>query len=170
VSYRTLHRYATIELDLGCRQTTVPAADCEPGAKVQVDFGQRGMLTDATDGRRWVLWALTNTPVCSRHMFVWPSYWQILNEPVRGFEAAWAFLRTSVYSRNTSLSLGAVATLGSTMTSMLSGITTAKRRKSVPGQRLRSHRGATTTQRARRTRRQTVQTPARRTPGRHPRR
>jgi hypothetical protein len=29
VSYRTLHRYATTELDFGCRQSTVPVADCE---------------------------------------------------------------------------------------------------------------------------------------------
>lgn len=54
VSYRTLHRYATEELDFGRRQTTVPVADCEPGAEVQVDFGRLGLLTDASDGRwRW---------------------------------------------------------------------------------------------------------------------
>ena len=45
VSYRTLHRYATTELDFGRRQATVPVADCEPGAEVQVDFGRLGMLT-----------------------------------------------------------------------------------------------------------------------------
>jgi hypothetical protein len=32
VSYRTLHRYATTELDFRQRQTTVRAADGEPGA------------------------------------------------------------------------------------------------------------------------------------------
>jgi hypothetical protein len=55
VSYRTLHRYATTELEFGQRRTTVPVADCEPGAEVQVDFGRLGMLTDAADGRRRVV-------------------------------------------------------------------------------------------------------------------
>jgi hypothetical protein len=34
VSYRTLNRYATDELDFGRGRTTVPVADCEPGAEV----------------------------------------------------------------------------------------------------------------------------------------
>ncbi len=42
VSYRTLHRYATTELEFGQRRTTVRVADCEPGAEVQVDFGRLG--------------------------------------------------------------------------------------------------------------------------------
>jgi DNA-binding IclR family transcriptional regulator len=42
VSYRTLHRYATTELDFGRRLATVSVADCEPGAEVQVDFGRLG--------------------------------------------------------------------------------------------------------------------------------
>lgn len=112
VSHCTLHRYATVKFTLGYWQTSVPAAEYEPGAKLQRDFGRLGMLTDAADSRRWVLWALTNAPVYSRHMSVWPSYWQTLNEAINGFEAASAFLRRSVYSRNTSLSLGSVATAG----------------------------------------------------------
>ena len=63
VSYRTLHRYATTEFDFGRRQTTVPVADCEPGAEVQVDFGRLGMLTDNSDGRRRVVHGLIFTPV-----------------------------------------------------------------------------------------------------------
>ncbi|MGQ4616098.1 hypothetical protein [Nocardia sp. R7R-8] len=39
VSYRTLHRYATIELGFGQKRTTVRVADCEPGAEVQVTSG-----------------------------------------------------------------------------------------------------------------------------------
>jgi hypothetical protein len=35
VSYRTLHRYTTTELGIGQRKTTVPVADCKPGAEVQ---------------------------------------------------------------------------------------------------------------------------------------
>jgi transposase len=91
VSYRTLHRYATTELDFGRRQATVPVADCEPGAEVQVDFGRLGMLTDATDGRRRVVHGLIFTAVYSRHMFVWPTYRQTLGDVVAGFEAAWVF-------------------------------------------------------------------------------
>lgn len=91
VSYRTLNRYATTELDFGRRQATVPVADCEPGAEVQVDFGRLGMLTDAADGRRRVVHGLIFTAVYSRHMFVWPAYRQSLADVIAGFEAAWAF-------------------------------------------------------------------------------
>lgn len=91
VSYRTLHRYATTELDFGRRQTTVPVADCEPGAEVQVDFGRLGMLTDNGDGRRRVVHGLIFTAVYSRHMFVWPTYRQTLGDVIAGFEAAWLF-------------------------------------------------------------------------------
>ena len=91
VSYRTLHRYATTELGFGQRQTTVPVADGEPGAELQVDFGRLGLLTDAEDGRRRVVQGLIFTAVYSRHMFVWPTYRQTLHEVIAGFEAAWAF-------------------------------------------------------------------------------
>lgn len=91
VSYRTLHRYATTELEFGQRRPTVPVADCEPGAEVQVDFGRLGLLTDAEDGRRRVVQGLIFTAVYSRHMFVWPTYRQTLHEVIAGFEAAWAF-------------------------------------------------------------------------------
>jgi transposase len=91
VSYRTLHRYATTELDFGRRQPTVPVVDCEPGAEVQVDFGRLGLLTDAGDGRRRVVHGLIFTAVFSRHTFVWPTYQQTLVEVIAGFEAAWVF-------------------------------------------------------------------------------
>jgi transposase len=91
VSYRTLNRYATTELGFGQRRVTVPVADCEPGAEVQVDFGRLGMLTEAADGRRRVVHGLIFTAVYSRHMFVWPTYRQTLGEVIAGFEAAWEF-------------------------------------------------------------------------------
>jgi transposase len=91
VSYRTLHRYATTELDFGQRQTTVRVADGEPGAEVQVDFGRLGMLTDESDGRRRVVHGLIFTAVYSRHTFVYPTYRQTLDDVIAGFEAAWAF-------------------------------------------------------------------------------
>jgi transposase len=95
VSYRTLHRYATTELEFGRRQTTVRVAAGEPGSEVQVDFGRLGMLTDAEDGRRQVVHGLIFTAVYSRHTFVWPTYRQTLNDVIAGFEAAWAFFRGS---------------------------------------------------------------------------
>ena len=69
----------------------MPVADCEPGAEVQVDFGRLGMLTDAADGRRRVVHGLIFTAVYSRHMFVWPTYRQTLQDVIAGFEAAWTF-------------------------------------------------------------------------------
>jgi transposase len=92
VSYRTLHRYATTELEFEQRQTTVRVADGEPGAEVQVDFGRLGLLADAEDGRRRVVHGLIFTAVYSRHMFVWPTYRQTLGDVIAGLEAAWMFL------------------------------------------------------------------------------
>ena len=65
-----VHRYATDELDFGRRQATVPVADFEPGAELQVDFGRLGLLTDTGDGRRRVVHGLIFTAVYSRHTFV----------------------------------------------------------------------------------------------------
>ncbi|WP_433526761.1 IS21 family transposase [Nocardia pseudovaccinii] len=90
VSYRTLNRYATTELGFGKRRATVRVADCEPGAEVQVDFGRLGLLTDV-EGRRRVVKGLIFTAVYSRHMFVFPTYRETLNDVVAGFEAAWVF-------------------------------------------------------------------------------
>ncbi|WP_153408011.1 IS21 family transposase [Nocardia macrotermitis] len=90
VSYRTLNRYATTELGFGKRRTTVRVADCEPGAEVQVDFGRLGLLPDA-EGRRRVVKGLIFTAVYSRHMFVFPTYRETLNDVIAGFEAAWVF-------------------------------------------------------------------------------
>ncbi|MEV6603090.1 hypothetical protein [Kutzneria sp. NPDC051319] len=39
--YRTLHRFAVVELGFGRRQPTVRVADGEPRREVQVDFGRR---------------------------------------------------------------------------------------------------------------------------------
>jgi hypothetical protein len=61
------------ELGFGQRQATVPVADCEPGAELQVDFGRVGLVTDAENGRRRVVQGLIFTGVYSRHMFVWPT-------------------------------------------------------------------------------------------------
>ena len=69
VPYRTLHRYATRELGVGGRRTTVRLADGKPGEELQMDFGAVGFLSEG--GRRRRVWALVLTAVVSRHLFVW---------------------------------------------------------------------------------------------------
>jgi transposase len=90
VSYRTLNRYATTELDFGRRRATVPVADCDPGAELQVDFGRLGMI-EIDHGRRRVTKGLIFTAVYSRHMFVYPTFTESLTDVIAGFEAAWEF-------------------------------------------------------------------------------
>jgi hypothetical protein len=58
---------------------------------VQVDFGRMGLLFDLTTGRRRVCHALIFTAVFSRHMFVWLTFSQRLQDVLAGFERAWAF-------------------------------------------------------------------------------
>lgn len=91
VPYRTLHRFAVAELGFGRRQPTVRVADGKPGKEVQVDFGWLGLVPDPATGRRRVAQGLIFTAVYSRHMFVYPTLRQTLEEVVAGFEAAWVF-------------------------------------------------------------------------------
>jgi len=89
VPYRTLHRYATRELGVGGRRTTVRLADGKPGEELQMDFGAVGFLSEG--GRRRRVWALVLTAVVSRHLFVWLTYQQSTADVVAGCEAAWRF-------------------------------------------------------------------------------
>ncbi|GAC1381315.1 MAG: hypothetical protein NVSMB4_09910 [Acidimicrobiales bacterium] len=91
VPYRTLHRYAVTELGFGRRRPTVRVADGDPGAEVQVDFGKLGLIPDPVRGGRRVTHGLIFTAVYSRHMFLYPTHRQTLEEVIAGFEAAWAF-------------------------------------------------------------------------------
>lgn len=91
VPYRTLHRFAVAELGFGRRKTTVPVVDGKPGQEVQVDFGRLGLIPDPATGRRRVAQGLIFTAVYSRHMFVYPTLRQTLEDVVAGFEAAWVF-------------------------------------------------------------------------------
>ena len=93
VPERTLHRYAleVLEHGRGSRRSTVPVADCEPGAECQVDFAKMGLIDDPVTGRRRVVHALIFTAVYSRHMFVHLSFGQDLPAVIAGCEAAWAF-------------------------------------------------------------------------------
>lgn len=91
VPYRTLHRFAVAELGFGRRQPTVPVVDGKPGQEVQVDFGRLGLVPEPVTGGRRVAQGLIFTAVYSRHMFVYPTLRQTLEEVVAGFEAAWVF-------------------------------------------------------------------------------
>jgi hypothetical protein len=76
----------------GRRQATVRVADGKPGQEVQVDFGRLGLVPEPATGRRRVAHGLIFTAVYSRHMFVYPTLRQTLEDVVAGFEAAWVFL------------------------------------------------------------------------------
>jgi transposase len=91
VPYRTLHRYCVERCDFGRGSTTVRIADGEPGAELQIDFAQMGLLHDPSAGRRRRVHALIFTAVFSRHMFVWLTFSQTLTAVVAGCEEAWRF-------------------------------------------------------------------------------
>ncbi|MPZ74697.1 MAG: IS21 family transposase [Nitriliruptorales bacterium] len=90
VPERTLHRFCAEELGHRRNNTTVRVADGEPGGELQVDFGRLGYLVDA-QGRRRLLRALIFTAVFSRHMFVWVTHRETLEDVIAGCEAAWTF-------------------------------------------------------------------------------
>ena len=91
VPYRTLHRFATERCGYRLRDVTVRVNDGEPGAELQIDFGQMGFITDPVTGRQRRVHALILTAAYSRHMFVWLTYSQTLAAVIAGCEAAWAF-------------------------------------------------------------------------------
>ena len=72
VGYQTLRRFALEHLDFGHGSPTVPVADCEPGAEVQLDTGWMTMLEPDALGRRRRFRAWIFTAVRSRHRFVHP--------------------------------------------------------------------------------------------------
>lgn len=91
VPYPTLHRFAVAELDFGRSAPTVPVADCEPGAELQVDTGwvlwlDADLLGKRRRGRAWIF-----TAVRSRHRFVWPCLRETTESAIEACEAAWEF-------------------------------------------------------------------------------
>lgn len=92
VPERTLHRYVAEQFGRsGSEESTVPLADCEPGAELQVDWAKLGFVVDRDTGKRRTVWALVFTSVFSRHCFVWLSHSQALESVISGFDAAWEF-------------------------------------------------------------------------------
>ncbi len=91
VSYATLWRFATTELDWGAGESTVPLADGEPGKEVQLDTGWVGQLCPDLCGRRRRFRAWIFTPVVSRYRFVYPVFRETTQTAIEACEAAWRF-------------------------------------------------------------------------------
>ncbi len=91
VSYATLRRYALSELGFGRTAPTVPVADGEPGAEVQLDTGWMGLLERDLFGQRRRFRAWIFTAVCSRHRFVYPVFRETTETAIAACEAAWAY-------------------------------------------------------------------------------
>ncbi|MEZ5378293.1 MAG: IS21 family transposase [Acidimicrobiales bacterium] len=90
VPERTLNRFLAAEWP-PVKASTVRLADGEPGAELQVDFGELGRMFDEETGKKRRVWALVFTPVFSRYSFVWLSHDQTMATVIDGFEAAWEF-------------------------------------------------------------------------------
>ena len=91
VPYATLHRFAVKELGFGNKAPTIPVADCEPGAEVQLDTGWMTLLEPDVAGRRRRFRAWIFTAVYSRHRFVYPCFEETTKTAIEACEAAWAF-------------------------------------------------------------------------------
>jgi transposase len=91
IPYATLHRFAVAELGYGRRTSTIPVADCEPGAEVQLDTGWVGSLVPDLFGKRRRFRAWIFTAVRSRHRFVWPVFKETIQTAIEACEEAWAF-------------------------------------------------------------------------------
>jgi transposase len=91
IPYATLHRFAVSELGYGRSAATIPVADCEPGAEVQLDTGWVGSLEPDLFGirRRFRAWIFT--AVLSRHRFVWPVFRETTETAIEACEEAWDF-------------------------------------------------------------------------------
>lgn len=91
VPYSSLRHFVAKE-QLGARAaTTVRMAQAAPGQYAEMDFGRLGFHQDRATGRRQVVYALLVVLCHSRHMFVWPTLRQHLEEVIEGLEAAWRF-------------------------------------------------------------------------------
>lgn len=88
-SYSTLWRYAHQELGWRELPNTVRIDDPPPGDEAQADFGKMGCVL--VDGKRRTLWVLIVTLAMSRHMFVWPTFTQTIEDVCDGLDAAWRF-------------------------------------------------------------------------------
>jgi transposase len=91
IEYPTLRRFALAELGFGRGAPSVPVADCEPGAEVQIDTGWMTLLEPDLFGKRRRFKAWIFTPVFSRYRFVYPIFQETTATAIEACEAAWAF-------------------------------------------------------------------------------
>src|SRR6266542_4347146 len=91
IEYPTLRRFALAELDFGRGAPSVPVADCDPGAEVQVDTGWMTLLEPDLFGKRRRFKAWIFTAVYSRHRFVLPIFHETTESAIQACEAAWDF-------------------------------------------------------------------------------
>jgi transposase len=88
---RTLARFCVERCGAGRRRVTVRVADPPPGRELQIDFGRLGLVPDPEHNRNRVCKALIFTCCSSRHMFVWPTFFETTAEVIAGCEAAWSY-------------------------------------------------------------------------------
>jgi len=91
IEYPTLRRFALAELDFGRGAPSVPVADCDPGAELQVDTGWMTLLEPDLFGKRRRFKAWIFTAVYSRHRFVFPIFHETTESAIQACEAAWDF-------------------------------------------------------------------------------
>jgi transposase len=91
IEYPTLRRFALAELGFGHGAPSVPVADCEPGAELQIDTGWMTLLEPDLFGKRRRFKAWIFTPVFSRYRFVYPIFQETTATAIEACEAAWAF-------------------------------------------------------------------------------
>jgi hypothetical protein len=92
IPYPTLHRFAVLELQFGRTASTLPVAEGEPGAELQVDTGWVGWLTLlglTHTRRRFRAWIFTAAR--SRYRFVYPTFEETTARAIEACEAAWEF-------------------------------------------------------------------------------
>ena len=91
VPYTSLHRFVSRRNWQRRRTTTVRMESSVPGEVAELDFGRLGYIHDEGSGRRRAVWALLVVLTYSRHIFLWPTFGQTLEDVIAGLEAAWEF-------------------------------------------------------------------------------
>lgn len=90
VAYTSLRRFVRAQ-GLIAAPATVRLAQRPPGQAAEMDYGRLGRIADPDTGRQRTVWALVVVLPFSRHMFVWPTHTQTLDDAVEGLERAWEF-------------------------------------------------------------------------------
>ncbi len=92
VPQRTLHRYCAERTEYrGRRGARCRSPTASPGWSARSTSPGWAWCSIRRRGRRRVVHALIFTAVYSRHMFVWLTFSQTLEDVIDGCEAAWRF-------------------------------------------------------------------------------